>query len=327
MGVIADNALQIPDVIVACQFDGHGGMTPLTGNDGLNGGYPCWLHLNYAHPSSAAWLATTPLIPDNVRSALGGDSVRPRINRLGNGTMITLRSVNRNSEAHPEKLVVIRIFINENLIVSTRQRKVQAVDEVLTDLRNGNGPENSGHWLVDICDSLTDHTSEFIGELHDKIIELEDIVVEMQVPPRGELALIRKQLIIMRRYMAPQRDVFARLASERFPWMSDDDRRRMQDIADRLGRGLDDLDACIARTGILSDEITSVMTEAMNRRTYTMSLLAMVFLPTTFLTGLFGVNLGGIPGNTWRFGFSLFCGCLVVLVLGVAWWLKRRRWL
>lgn len=44
----------------------------------------------------------------------------------------------------------------------------------------------------------------------------------------------------MRRYMAPQRDVYARLASERLPWMSDDQRRRMQDIADRLGRGLDE---------------------------------------------------------------------------------------
>ncbi|MEJ5078118.1 zinc transporter ZntB [Erwinia sp. MYb535] len=145
--------------------------------------------------------------------------------------------------------------------------------------------------------------------------------------PRGELALIRKQLIIMRRYMAPQRDVFSRIASERLPWMSDDDRRRMQDISDRLGRGLDDLDASVARTGVLADEISTVMAEAMNRRTYTMSLLAMVFLPTTFLTGLFGVNLGGIPGGEWHYGFSTFCLLLTLLVIGVAWWLRKRKWL
>lgn len=101
----------------------------------------------------------------------------------------------------------------------------------------------------------------------------------------------------MRRYMAPQRDVYARLASERLPWMSDDQRRRMQDIADRLGRGLDEIDACIARTGVMADEIAQVMQENLARRTYTMSLMAMVFLPSTFLTGLFGVNLGGI---LWR---------------------------
>ncbi|SUH37283.1 zinc transport protein ZntB [Salmonella enterica subsp. enterica] len=60
-------------------------------------------------------------------------------------------------------------------------------------------------------------------------------------------------------------------------WMSDDHRRRMQDIADRLGRGLDEIDACIARTGIMADEIAQVMQESLARRTYTMSLMAMVF--------------------------------------------------
>lgn len=99
----------------------------------------------------------------------------------------------------------------------------------------------------------------------------------------------------MRRYMTPQRDVYARLASERLNWMNDDQRRRMQDIADRLGRGLDEIDSCIARTAVMADEIAQVMQESLARRTYTMSLMAMVFLPSTFLTGLFGVNLGGSP--------------------------------
>ncbi|WP_338520116.1 zinc transporter ZntB [Erwinia aphidicola] len=327
MDVIAGKALQVSDAIISCQLDGKGGLIPINDSEVLDCDRPCWLHLNYTHRDSADWLMSTPLIPDSVRDALGGDSMRPRVNRLSDGTMITLRSVNLNTDSRPDQLVVIRVFINDGLIVSTRRRKVFAIDEVLTDLKNGNGPTDGGSWLVDVCDALTDHASEFIEDLHDKIIELEDAVVDQQIPPRGELSLIRKQLIIMRRYMAPQRDVFSRIASERLTWMSDDDRRRMQDISDRLGRGLDDLDASVARTGVLSDEISTVMAEAMNRRTYTMSLMAMVFLPTTFLTGLFGVNLGGIPGGEWRYGFGAFCLLLVVLVLGVAWWLKKRKWL
>ncbi|SUB16659.1 Zinc transport protein ZntB [Pantoea agglomerans] len=147
------------------------------------------------------------------------------------------------------------------------------------------------------------------------------------MPARGELGLLRKQLIVMRRYMAPQRDVYARLASEKLAWMDDTERRRMQEIADRLGRGLDDLDAGVARTAILADEVASAMAESMNRRTYTMSLMAMIFLPATFLTGLFGVNLGGIPGGEWRYGFSIFCLLLVALAVGVAGYLRKRRWL
>ncbi len=127
----------------------------------------------------------------------------------------------------------------------------------------------------------------------------------------------------MRRYMAPQRRL-CQLASERLPWMSDDQRRRMQDIAERLGRGLDEIDSCIARTAIMSDEIAQIMQESLARRTYTMSLMAMVFLPSTFLTGLFGVNLGGIlaTAGIWGLAFSLDVSrchrwCCVVVYIAV----------
>lgn len=327
MDVIDGKALQVSDAIISCQLDGKGGLIPIAEDEVIHCERPCWLHLNYTHRQSAEWLQSTPQIPDAVRDALAGDSMRPRVSRLGDGFMIVLRSVNHNSDARPDQLVAMRVFINDKLIVSTRRRKVFAVDEVLTDLQNGNGPIDCGSWLVDVCDALTDHTSEFIEELHDKIIEMEDALLDQRMPARGELGLLRKQLIVMRRYMAPQRDVYARLASEKLAWMDDSERRRMQEIADRLGRGLDDLDAGVARTAILADEVASQMAESMNRRTYTMSLMAMIFLPATFLTGLFGVNLGGIPGGEWRYGFSLFCLLLVVLALSVAGYLRKRRWL
>lgn len=304
-----------------------GGVKPLTDNDIIDKDKPCWLHLNYTHSDSADWLAATPLLPNNVRDALAGESTRPRVTRIGDGALITLRCINGSTDERPDQLVAMRLYMDERLIVSTRQRKVLALDDVLGDLKEGNGPTDGGSWLVEVCDALTDHASEFIEQLHDRIIDLEDDLLDQQVPPRGFLALLRKQLIVMRRYMAPQRDVYARLASERLPWMSDDQRRRMQDIAERLGRGLDEIDSCIARTAIMSDEIAQIMQESLARRTYTMSLMAMVFLPSTFLTGLLGVNLGGIPGNSWHLGFSLFCLMLVVVIGGVAWWLHRSKWL
>lgn len=327
MDVIKGAELNVPDAVFAWQLDGQGSVKPIDSDAIIDSEHPCWLHLNYTNRDSAQWLATTHLLPNYVRDALGGESLRPRVSRVGEGTLITLRCINGSTDERPDQLVAMRLYMDERLIVSTRQRQVLALDDVVNDLNEGTGPTDCGSWLVDVCDALTDHASEFIEQLHDKIIDLEDNLLDQQIPPRGFLALLRKQLIVMRRYMAPQRDVYARLGSERLSWMSDDNRQRMKDISDRLGRGLDEIDACIARTAVLTDEIAQVMQEAMGRRTYTMSLMAMVFLPSTFLTGLFGVNLGGIPGGGWHFGFSLFCIMLVVLIGGVAWWLHRSKWL
>ncbi|SCC05041.1 zinc transporter ZntB [Kosakonia oryziphila] len=327
MEVLKGSGVNVPDAVFALRLDGKGGVKPLEDDDIITEQTPCWVHLNYTNRESAQWLASTPLLPNSVRDALSGESTRPRVNRLGEGTLITLRCINGSTDERPDQLVAMRLYMDSQMIVSTRLRKVMALDDVFRDLEEGSGPTDSGSWLVDVCDALTDHASEFIESLHDRIIDLEDNLLEQQIPQRGILALLRKQLIVMRRYMAPQRDVFSRLASERLAWMSDDQRRRMQDIADRLGRGLDEIDACIARTAVMTDEITQVMQESLARRTYTMSLMAMVFLPSTFLTGLFGVNLGGIPGGGWQFGFWIFCVMLVVLIGSVAWWLHRSNWL
>ncbi len=61
----------------------------------------------------------------------------------------------------------MRLYMDERFIRFTRQRKVLALDEV-SDLQEGTGPVDCGGWLVDVCDALTDHASEFIEELHDK---------------------------------------------------------------------------------------------------------------------------------------------------------------
>lgn len=327
MTVIVGRELLVPDAIYAYQLDGKGGVKSIDDNDEPTSEAPCWLHLDYEQPAAADWLAQTPLLPDTVRGALSGESTRPRISRLGKGMMITLRGINFDTDYRPDQLVTLRIYINDQLMVSTRHRKFYSIDGVIDDLHNGCGPTNSGRWLVEIADALTDHVGDFIENLHDKIIELEDALLEKLIPERGELALIRKQLIIIRRYMTPQRDIFSRLAVERLSWMSDEDRHRMQAIADRVGRELDDLDSSIARTAILSDEITTMMADAMNRRTYIMSIMAMIFLPTSFLTGLFGVNLGGIPGSSNPIAFAGFCFLLILLVGGVAWWFRRSSWL
>ncbi|OTA20638.1 zinc transporter [Xenorhabdus beddingii] len=327
METIYGSVFKDSNALYSCQLNGKGGMVAL-GEDSLaTTEQPFWQHLDYKNQDSYQWLMNTTLLTPPIKEGLMNESIRPKVLRTGEGTLITLRSVNRNDNARPDHLVSFRIYINDKIIISTRHRKIHSIDQVLDDLHNGVGAKSTGQWLIEIAGAMTDEVNDFIEELHDNLIELEDNILEQKVPGRGELVLLRKQLIVLRRYMAPQRDVFIRLASERLPWMNDDERQLMQEISDRLGRGLDDLDGCIARTAVLADEITSMMADSMNRRTYMMSLLAMIFLPTTFLTGLFGVNLGGIPGNTYRFGFGLFSFLLSILMVIFALWLRRSKWL
>ncbi|MGX5832969.1 zinc transporter ZntB [Aeromonas piscicola] len=314
------------DVIYGLTLDGKGGMQPLAVGSEIPGDKPGWLHLDYGNPEAARWLLQTPLLNDAARESLLGQSNRPKLVRMGETVLLILRGINHNKDHRPEEMVALRIFITPDLIISSRRRALLSEQDVYGQLKLGGGADTPADWLVEICDALTDRAGEFVEELHDQILDLEEMVLMRDLPANGRLALIRKQLIMIRRYLSPQRDLVARLANEKISWLDEDDRRRLLDIADRLRRWLDDLDAGVARTAVLADEINNLMAEATNRRAYQMSVMALLFLPASFLTGLFGINLGGIPGAESPTAFWVFCGSLVALATGLAVWLKHRRW-
>lgn len=314
------------DVIYALTLDGKGGMQPLAAGSEIPGEQPGWLHLDYGNPEAARWLLQTPLLNDAVRESLLGQSNRPKLVRMGETVLLILRGINHNKDHRPEEMVALRIYITPDLIISSRRRPLLSETDVFNQLKLGGGADSPADWLVEICDALTDRAGEFVEVLHDQILELEEMVLLRDLPANGRLALIRKQLIMIRRYLSPQRDLVARLANEKISWLDEDDRRRLLDIADRLRRWLDDLDAGVARTAVLADEINNLMAEATNRRAYQMSVMALLFLPASFLTGLFGINLGGIPGAESPTAFWIFCGSLLALATGLAIWLKHRRW-
>ncbi|MFM4803898.1 zinc transporter ZntB [Aeromonas bivalvium] len=314
------------ELIYGLSLDGKGGMQPLGAGAQLPGSQPSWLHLDYGNPEAARWLLQTPLLGEAAREALLGQSNRPKLVRMGETVLLILRGINHNQDHRPEEMVALRIFITPDLIISSRRRPLLSEKDVHEQLRLGAGPDNPADWLVEICDALTDRAGEFVEELHDQILTIEEQVLERELPTMGRLARIRKQLIMIRRYLSPQRDLIARLASEKIGWFDEDDRRRLLDIADRLRRWLDDLDAGVARTAVLADEVNNMVAEATNRRAYQMSVMALLFLPASFLTGLFGINLGGIPGAESPAAFWVFCVSLGGLALGLALWLKHRRW-
>jgi zinc transporter len=132
---------------------------------------------------------------------------------------------------------------------------------------------------------------------------------------RTRIADIRRETISLRRYLAPQREAMSRLYSERVEWLSDRDRMNLREISDRAMRFIEDLDSARERATVTQEELLSRLSEQMNRRMYVLSIVAAVFLPLGFLTGLLGINVGGIPGAENKNAFLEFTFLLGVVVI------------
>jgi len=297
-------------------------------------GEPCphpspylWVHLYYADQAVRDWLLESDLLERPLAEAMVDDETRPRVVHHGDGLLITLRGVNLNPGAEPEDMVSIRIWIDKDKIISTRKRLLKSVKELQTMLLEGVGPSSTGEFLVMLLERMTANIGQVIEDLEDQMAEVEEKIVDQQIAARQPLMILRRQAIALRRYLAPQREAVGRLSLERVPWMSGDDHLRLREISDELIRHIEDLDAVRERATLAHEEISNALSEQLNQRMFLLSVVTVIFLPLGFLTGLFGINVGGIPGADSPWGFTAFCLSIAAIITMVVYIFKRNSWL
>ena len=154
----------------------------------------------------------------------------------------------------------------------------------------------------------------------------EQVLDESGSSLRFDLATLRRQTITLRRYLAPQRDAFAKLITEKIAWLDDDSRLRLREVSDRLIRNIEDLDAVRERAAVTQEELLSRLSDQMNTRMYVLSVVAAIFLPLGFLTGLLGINVGGIPGTENPWAFLIFLLFIIVIFVGQMLWFRSKKW-
>ena len=164
-------------------------------------------------------------------------------------------------------------------------------------------------------------------DLADGIDELEDRILQMDLSGiREKIVSTRRQAIIFNRFLAPQRDIVLRLTEANIPWLDEDDVLRLQEAQNDITRFVEDLQALRERSHSVQEEVANILTEKLNRNTYIFSLIAAIFLPLSFLTGLLGINVPGIPGADDPEAFLVFCGILIAVVVAQVAVFKKLRW-
>ena len=287
-----------------------------------------WIHLDYTSGKSDEYIRNLSRMDNVIQDALLADETRPRVTAIGDGLMISLRGVNLNPEADPDDMVSLRFWIEKDRIITTRRRKLLSIQDICTEIENGKGPKNSGEFLENITDRLIYRMGPVIDDIEDRVGELEDqVLVRESHSLRPALASIRRQTISLRRYMNPQRDAMARLQNEKVSWLTEEHRIQLREVYDHLTRYIEDLDAARERATVTQEELVSRLSEQMDKRMYVLSIVAAIFLPLGFLTGLLGINIPGIPGAEYKFAFFVFCMFLVVIVIFELLVFKRKKWM
>jgi len=288
-----------------------------------------WVHLDVNSGESWDWLRESSNLDDTTLEALLAGGTRPRYVPGERGMLIVLRGVNTNPGADPEDMVSIRLWIEQDRIISTRRRKLLSIVDIRESLEAGNGPRSGGEFLTTLVSKLADRIGDFVETIEDELGEAESKLEGSDTPPEvgSAVATLRRQIANVRRFLAPQRDALDRLYRNPPGILARDEAEELREEADRITRYLEDLDLARERAMVLREEYLAQIAQQQNARMYVLSIVAAIFLPLSFLTGLLGMNVGGLPGLEDPRGFMVSVVVMIIAAGALLAYFRFRKWL
>ncbi|WP_126175481.1 zinc transporter ZntB [Tsuneonella rigui] len=324
-------------MLIGRVLDGHGGGRPITWEraQGWQPGAPdevLWLHLDRTRPEVAEWLQSELTIPEPTAELLTSDSTRPRAFRDGDTLVATLRGINFNPGADPEDMVSMQLWSDGRRVITLRRHPLQTPEDVLGEIDARRGPGDAGALITQLAEHLVHRMNAAIVDVNEEIDQLEstDLRRADEEDRLARIAAIRRQSLALQRHMGPQHVALESISRDAPSWFEAHDRREIGETIALLRRFLDDIDVSKESAVVLMDELRSralARSEKTNRR---LTLVATVFLPLSFLVGLFGINVGGMP---WAEiagdpeGFWYVTALCVLFGVVTVWLFKRWRWM
>ncbi|RBQ28051.1 zinc transporter ZntB [Aliarcobacter vitoriensis] len=288
-----------------------------------------WVHFDYTSKEAQDWITNNSNIDSIAVDALLADETRPRTVVLNDSLLIALRGVNLEKNAKPEKMISIRIFISSDLIISTSRKNILSVIELSEELRKAKGVKSSSEFLVELTYRMIDRMDNVIDKIQDKADFLEENILDAEnnTEFRTEILRIRRECITLKRYLTPQKEALVKLYNEKLSWINEYQRIELRETTDQLIRHIEELDTTRDKVILFQEELVNSLTEQMNKKMYILAILSAIFLPLTFLTGLLGINVGGIPGASNDSAFYIFI-IILFAVVGFQFYLfKKKKWI
>ncbi len=295
----------------------------------------CWLHVQGMPTAEELELlgervGLHPLAQEDILN--GGQ--RPKVERFDESLVVILGIPEIDAEGALH-LYQTTLFMGGNIVVSVLAERLDPFTEVRRRLkeRGGRALAEPDDLLYGLLDTAVDHAFPVLDSVGERI---EDLEVEILDRPDSStlerLHGLKRELIMLRRYLWPTREVINQLLRDHNDLFTPDTRMWMRDVYDHTVQIMDLVESYRDMTASLLDVYLSSMSNRLNESMRTLTIIATVFMPLTFIVGVYGMNFEhptspfAMPELGWYWGYPLVWGVMLIAAIGMVAWFKRKRW-
>jgi zinc transporter len=262
-----------------------------------------WLHLDVSDVRVQRWVSDQPSLTRETKALLLGTESHVPLRVVGDAAMGVVSDLHHDFDDDPSAVGALRVFFDERRLITARRHPLQAVDRLRRTVERGRCELRP----LPLIAALLHHLSDaFVTLIHESTVDLDAIeaaILDNAGEGAADLGRVRRQLARLRRHLGPQRLALGALAARPPAWASSEDSATLRDAVSRVDGVGHDLDLAQERARQLQDERAAALAEITNRNLYVLSIFTAVFLPMTLVTGVFGMNVGGLPGLSDPSGF------------------------
>ncbi len=229
----------------------------------------------------------------------------------------------------------LSLFLGRSLVVSINDGASDVFEPVRQRIRANGKIRRLGadYLLYALLDTIVDSGFPLLDDLGDELETLEDAILQdADQEARNKLHYAKRELVVMRRAWWPQREAIASLMRGDAPFIHESTRVYLRDCHDHSVVIIDFVETYREMASSLLDVYLSAVSQRMNNVMKGLTIVATIFLPLTFITGLYGMNFDSaspfnLPELHWRYGYLYVLGVMSAVVAGMLWYFRRKRWL
>jgi zinc transporter len=285
-----------------------------------------WLHVKTADVKVRHWMETSDDIPEHIAEFLLSSDTHPCLHTTANGAYGTLADLKMEIGDTGTEKGALHFFLDGNRLLTLRTQPLCSTNMLRQKVLDGALFDNPMELFAELLRCLADGFDARVASLNDKVDDIEESVLSDRRPEdRSELSAIRRQLAELRRHITPERRLLNQLNRLRPAWVPTAALEELNHALDELNELHLTLEALYERAKLLQEEIASQMSEQMNRNLMALSILTALLMPATLVSGIFGMNVAGLPGLHDEASFTMVMWVMMglgVATVGLLKWLK-----
>ena len=287
---------------------------------------PLWVHLDQIQ-TIPEWLKDQQAIDPTLLQSLLAESRRLRVEVVDHENLvIVFRTVNVAAAFTADLTEDTRACLSPMRALTISDSHLGIFEDCAQQIESGRGPKTIPEFLVRLMDNIVKRAELGVLQIDADMTDVELDQEKGTVIEADRPRAIRRRAMQLRRSMTPYREVLVQLNHLRLQWLRDKIQDAWDPMVEDAAQVVEEVNGILDHARLVQESISDRLAKELNQRVYVLTLISGMMLPLTFLTGLFGVNLGGIPGANSPWAFALFC--IFIGIIGVCQFLvfRRLRW-